>query len=192
MALPGNAFVTLREVQDYCRLEESDLPAIERYVASATDWIEDHCRLRVIHQTYTAELHSGDGSMYLYPRWWPISQVDKIEFLDGVSSWLDQDLTNVVIHPPRGFLVARDLIMPRGVLNVRVGYKAGYSAATTPVPEDLKQACLELVLDKWKQSDRQTQGITTLSFAGQSTSYHLPGIPKMVYEVANFYRRQTA
>src|SRR3989304_5422861 len=110
MALPGNAFVTLREVQDYCRLEESDLPAIERYVAAATAWIRDHCRLRVIHQTYPAELRSGDGSMYLYPRWWPISQVDKIEFLDGVSSWLDQSLTNVLIHHTRGVLGAGYLI----------------------------------------------------------------------------------
>jgi hypothetical protein len=54
-----------------------------------------------------------------------------------------------LLHP-------EDLIWPRGVNNFRVQYTAGY----TTIPEDIQEACAQLVAVQFKMDARETSNIT--------------------------------
>src|SRR5262249_8810991 len=51
----------------------------------------------------------------------------------------------------------KDLIWPRGVNNFRIQYTAGYAT----VPEDVQEACAQLVAVHFKMDPRETSNVTT-------------------------------
>jgi hypothetical protein len=76
-----------------------------------------------------------------------------------------------LLHP-------EDLIWPVGINNFRVQYTAGYAT----VPEDVQEACAELVAALWYRTQRDPALINQLTAGGVSTSYRdltgsVPGFP---------------
>lgn len=183
MSLPTNALVTITEAQEYARATTADLPALERYVAAASDWFEQETRRKLKSQSITGYFH-GDGTRWLMLYEWPVTAFTSVEFRTGEGTWTAQDTTYLLISDQLR-LYAPSWLFPVGEMNVRVVYTAGYAT----VPEDLKQACLELMLDKWRMADRQVQGVQTINYEGQTVTITPEAVPRSVRQVADRYKR---
>lgn len=187
MSLPSYALVSIEEAAEYTKATPEEQPFLERYVAAASSWFEKFTARRLKSQTITEELYDGDGTHFLTPIDWPVNSVTTVEYATNIApwTWATGDTTNLVIHPRTYQLYWPDYTFPKGTLNIRLTYVAGY----TTVPENLKQACLELTLDKWRMSDRQTQGVQTVNLEGQTLSLVIEAVPRSVLEVAKQYQR---
>jgi hypothetical protein len=83
------------------------------------------------------------------------------------------------------FLIA-NARFPKGTRNVKVTYTAGY----TTVPEDIKQACMEMVA--LRLDERKRIGVSSQSIAGESVSYKDQDMPMSVQATLQKYRSYVA
>ncbi len=73
-----------------------------------------------------------------------------------------------------------------GVQNVKIVYKGGYAS----IPEDLRQACIETVVQKWKEGREGLLGITSRTEPDGSISiFTEAGMLPDVKRVLSRYKR---
>lgn len=189
MALASDALLTLEEALEFLDVSEpSKYPEVEDAIEAATDWIEGELQRKQLKTgAISNELHSGGGTSWLWLREWPVTAVSKVEFLVGLDTWEDQSRTYLVIDALEQAVHFRDRVFPKATLNVRVSYTAGYAA----LPAKLKQAAKELTLEVWRQAERQTSGIASTSFAGQTVVYTDQPMPKATVSKLATFRRES-
>jgi len=185
VSLPATALVSIEEAQEYCRATTEELPALERYVVAACDWFAKFTDRQLYSAAITDAMFSGDGTQWLMLHEWPVTAFSAASYWTG-TGWESIDLTYAVIDPRAVKVYLRDQVWPIGTLNLKATYTAGYAT----VPEDLKQAVLELMLENWRKADRQIQGVQFQTFSGQVLSFSMTDpFPKSVQAVADRYRR---
>ena len=117
------------------------------------------------------DIYDGNGKNWLLLRQWPVMSVATISYDSAVitSAASGVPLANgYLLEPPLAGggnqrLTLFGYAMPRGRSNVQITYSAGY--ATTP--EDVGQACCELVGEMFRRKDHIGQMSKTLG--GQET-----------------------
>ena len=114
------------------------------------------------------ELYDGGGQGFLVLRQWPATQVLSVALSDGTP------LGAYVLEPPLAGGGAQRLTLaqdrfPRGRSNVTVDYEAGYAA----VPDDVEQAVIELVGERFRARERI--GLTAKTLGGQETTAFATG-----------------
>lgn len=167
---------------------------LESMVGAASLRCETECARKLVSRTHTNEIHNGTGSWVLRLREFPVSSVTTVEFLtaDVPATWTAQSASDypvTIVEPVKDIIAYRNLIFPWGFQNVRVTYVAGLSS----VAEDLKAACRMVLLDLWKQKDRQLAGIASQTMpGGQTVSYLNDPIPVLAARLLDPYRRMVA
>ena len=188
----------LADVQNYTGETSANLTAlITTLIGNASAMIESICS-RTFEQTAYTETRNGNGAPILFMRQGPISAVSSVQ-IDGVAIPAAPDTTSYgyVFDDRRLYLrgnpgiSARTTGVPggypvgfsRGVQNIVVGYTAGYAT----IPDDLNQACVELVADmlaKRKRIDLKTQALGQ----NDTVSYNLVDVPPRVKTLIRPYR----
>lgn len=194
MALPAWALLTMEEAQEAIAVSgSSESVLLESLVGAASLRCETECARKLMTRTHSNEIHNGTGSWVMRLREFPVTSVTTVEFLtaDVPATWTAQSTSDypvTIVEPVKDVIAYRNLSFPWGVQNVRVTYVAGLSA----VAEDLKAACRMVLLDLWKQKDRQLAGIASQSFGGQTTTYLNDPIPVLAARLLDPYRRMAA
>lgn len=121
------------------------------------------------------------------PEWSGLAGQGALNAVRGVFAELKMhtfELSGYQCNPGQGWLLRaipysdpellhpEDLIWPAGVANFRIQYTAGYST----IPEDVQEACTELVVSYFKMFD-QNQLLRRESLAGQSRTQFVFGQP---------------
>lgn len=193
MALEAWALLTLEEAREAVSVTGSaEDYLLESLTNAATLRCEAETGRKLVSRTYTDELFNGTGGQTLSLREFPVTAVSAVSFLTTTAPevWTAQSLVTyplVIVHPGKFSIYFRNLVVPWGVQNVKVTYTAGLSAT-----DDLKAACRIVLLDLWKQKDRQLAGIASQSFNGQTVSYLNEPIPKLAAKLLMPYRRLAA
>lgn len=169
------ALCTLADVKGYLEISAGDTTKdelLKRLINSATRTIERYVGNRRFDSTaYTNEVYSGDGTRFLKVRNWPVTALTSLQFrTDGFNTpnWEDfetdffnietsDDQNDGVILSNQGFR--------KGIDNIRVSYVAGF----TTIPEDVTQACIELV--DYLFQKRKSSGIKSESMGDRTVTY---------------------
>lgn len=180
---------SLDEVRDWLNLGpgQSDLK-LERLITSASRMI-----LTLTHRTsfntpqITAERRNGNGQNKIAVYQWPIISVQSVVVQGGIFG-----TTNIPASPDGitpGWINDSNVIylvgqywFNKGFQNVNLGYTNGFAS----VPEDINQACVELVCQKYTRSrhiDEDSQ-----SMMQQVVSYSKRDIPPEVQTVIGHYQ----
>ena len=151
----GSGIFTVAEARAYDKEQLANATVypsatiITKETAIRSDF-ERHIGVPLTATTYT-EYYDGDGSAELYllhhnpwseatPRPVTLTSVTIIDTDDTETAFTATELANVVKYPHK--LVRRSGAFTSGVRNVKVVYVAGY----VTVPDDIKQAALQVLL----------------------------------------------
>jgi hypothetical protein len=135
-------------------------------------------------QTYS-ERRNGNGASLMATYQWPILSVTSVTFApsmtipmspDGFQAGWVNDLFSVMLVGAYWF--------PRGYQNITLNYSAGYNS----VPQDINQACVELVCQKFKRSTHIDQ--TSQHLGDQTVAFDRRDIPVEVQTVVDKYSRR--
>jgi hypothetical protein len=130
---------------------------IEQLSNSVQLFIEGECNRNFDAAMYkTDPMHSyydGTGAAFLYLRDTPIWYVNAVA-IDSGDNWASPSIVGtdeIIVYPGEGRIESMGDYFPRGRRNIRVEYYAGYGAGSYPVPSDLKQVIIEMVVQSMKE-----------------------------------------
>jgi len=132
---------------------------IETLINAVEDFA-DHWTNRALEATYYNEhpdfsYLDGNGQRYIYLPQYPISWIGTVN-VDADREWNSATAVgsaDLVIYWKQGKLWNEEGIFSKGHRNVRVDYIAGYgdTGSSYPIPKDLKQTIIEMVVDSFKE-----------------------------------------
>lgn len=166
---------TLADVKAYLGLESVAEDAnLSRHIKAASAWIRSYLNRDVTSSSYTETL-DGTGTATLMVGEYPITAVASVT-VGGLA------VTGVV---GRQATLARTDggTFPAGIGNVVVTYTAGYAT----VPEDIAQACLEMVA--WRFDERKRIGHASKSIQGEVVAFQTQDVPANVKTLLKNWRR---
>ena len=186
MSLAAYAIPTLQEVKDYLKISIHDSDAIlETWINHASSSIEQYTNRKIVVQSVSGEIYDGDGSDTLFVRYWPVTQLStesapttaqklaSLQYRNGPDeAWTDieTDIDHIFIDVNWPFIKLYEQTFPKGMRNVKISYKAGFST----IPGDIWRVSVEMVADMWNQSKHGTSdrlGKSTVSIQSSSTTY---------------------
>jgi hypothetical protein len=194
MALAAWSLLTMDEAKEIVQPgNASEDVLIEAFVHAATLSCERETARKLVSRTYTNEVYHGTGSAVLKLREYPVTSVSALSYLttEVPAAWTARSLTDspvTIVEPVSDVILYRNSVFDLGVSNVRLTYVAGL---TSP-GEDVKSAARIILLDLWKQRDKQLAGVASTSFNGQTTTYMNEGIPKLAARLLEPYKRMAA
>lgn len=150
MPVSTYSLCTLDEVLNYMqtpkdKADDDMNKQLESLIDQLSEVFEGYCDRDFLSRTYTEYL-DGTGTYYLHPKHYPITSVSGI-YDDSGWAWAESTLIsganyrikddNCIVY--NSYWGAYDQ-------NIKIVYTAGYST----VPVDVKLACIEEVVRKWK------------------------------------------
>lgn len=161
---------------------------LQQLITAASQFFIDYCNRNFLSQTYLENrdgVGGGGGSQEFITLGFPIQTVQEVTIcgssIPAATGW-----------PRSGYFFGAWYVgvdgyyIPRGRKIIQLQYTAGFAA----YPNDLVQACIELVALKYKQKDRI--GISgAASIDGQSAAFKDMDMSAAVRTTANLYRRVT-
>lgn len=158
-------------------------------ISAASVFIENYCKRKFVSREYT-EYYDGKGRDRIFLNHRPISAIayiyDDCDREFGADTLIDSDEYTYYAEEGivRLFGETRQFftrgIFQEGVLNVKIKYTAGET-----VPADLNQACVDMVI--WKFRLKNTDGISSESIGSYSVSYSREQIPSKILSVLDMY-----
>lgn len=175
----------LADVKAYLNINNTTVDnLLSGLITAASRFIITYCNRNFLSQSY----NENRGSVVGQSRWvtlgYPIQSVQSV-------SVCGQSIPSAGAGWPRSgysngawYIAVDGYCIPPGERNVQISYTAGY----TTYPEDLTQACIELVALKYRQKDYI--GIAgNKSIDGQSTSFRDISMPESVRQTLQQYKR---
>jgi hypothetical protein len=177
------SLVALADVEAWLGLASgnSDEALLTRLIAGASAFVETWCSRTFALTSYT-ETRDGNGQTRMSPQNWPISTVASVTI----------DTTVVPARTVPGgsgfFLNGKSIQLVgycfnRGQANVTLVYSAGFAT----IPADIQQGVIELVAMRYKERDRI--GLSSVSAAGETTSYITKDMPNSVATLLGQWRQ---
>ena len=178
MSLVAYALTTVADIEEALEITAGTKTSlITNLINRATDLIESYCDRRFISTAYTNEVYDGMGAHTIVLKQFPVTAISSLQYRNAyfpefTSNWTTID-SSYYDYKSSG-IVYYTMKFSNSVLHYRISYTAGY----TTIPNDLAQACIELVSyfmaqtkDKGMQSERlgdysYTRAQTTLKNAG--------------------------
>ena len=167
----AHALTTKERVKARLEMDETGLDTvIDRFIASATDYIEKQCDRRFKRTTYSNEVYNGSdmgpnpvGKPFLILRNAPVSALTSIEYRQGLPSnptWTAYTTDDYVLDPTSGIV---QVTLPVGFQNVRASYSAGYlidftneyNLSNHTLPADISNLCEKIVVKMLKKRDSE-------------------------------------
>jgi uncharacterized phiE125 gp8 family phage protein len=137
-----NSLTTLSDAKEYLRITDNNQDSlISSLILAVSGQIEGYCRRNLTERTYTDEEFDGTGGSRLLLGQYPVSQITSVKIDD-----VEVDPSEYKIRKGIGSLIRVKSIWPKGFLNIKVSFQAGYSE----VPADLNLACKHLVMFYYK------------------------------------------
>jgi len=166
-------YVDLEDVKDYLGVKHTEEDVLlTRLISSASNFIESYCNRKFNLEEFTDYFNGNNGSYHVCQQWPVIS----------VSSISSENATiNLKVIDGRSIYVKE--IFPKGIMNCSMTYQAGYSI----LPEDLKQAIIELVSVAYKQKDNIN--LSSKNMGNETTSFIVKAMPDFVAIKLKQYRR---
>lgn len=187
-----NALVSLDEAKAFLGSSTAEDDLVEKLINHASWRANKEADRRLVRKNYTgtnAEYYNGDGSQILLTRNFPINSISAI-YIDVSRSWGSDTLVdsdNYVIDPEtQSKIVFIGTTLAVGVRVVKLEYNAGY----TPVPWDLREAVLELVMYWYKEKTDKRVGVASRGIEGRTQSF-THKVPKDILNQFWNYRRIT-
>lgn len=156
--------ITVAQAKSQLGITNTDLDTVlGNWISWASDGIEKYLDNKVAVQSISNEIHDGDGTRILYPRYFPIVQLStetspttaqKLAALqrrnDVDSSWQDieTNINHVFVDSALPYIELNDEIFWFGKRNIQISYKAGYST----IPGDIVKVCLEMVQMQYNEA----------------------------------------
>lgn len=206
MALKANALTDLATAKihlDIPALDTGQDSKVERFINTASQWIESYCGRKFITQTHT-EYQDGRLSNRIMLREWPITGgpadgATKPELsIDSRSVFGTDSLVDVstyFVDSESTFEIA--LVgctsggrFPRGTRNIKIIYEAGLGTVVgDDLPADLVNACLDYVLWLYDRQNDRRIGRTNKSKGDENVTYET-SVPKSIIDtLEENYRR---
>ena len=153
------SLVTLAKYKSYLGItdttKDTDLTDLQSAVEKR---VKEYLNRDLEPTTYTDELYNGNGKYELILRQFPLVSISSIKVYDGIDSNNAETWTTLVEHtdydrliiPKEAYSVILDgYRFVRGLQNYKITYVAGYgtvgTGGTTSIPDDIQQACKELL-----------------------------------------------
>lgn len=193
MALADYAIVSLEEAKYQLAISQSDVgddTELEGFIDEVSAYVEEYTGRKIVVQSVSDEIHDGDGTATLYPRYFPITQLSTessptdaqklaaVQYRTSPNgSWTDieDDVDHIFVDENVPHIELYETTFPVGRRNVKISYKAGFAAGTAL--DTIKRVVLEMVQDAWNKhtggNDLLGKSSKSMSEAGQnfSTSY---------------------
>lgn len=174
---------TLANAKQWLNLSvTTDDALLARLITSASTFIENWLNQPILSATYT-DTFNGKANTKRAAIGYPITAVQSVT-IDG------QVIPAATSATTPGFLFSKELIHLRGyqftngVQNCTITYTAG----AFTIPNDVEQACIELVALRYKSRDRI--GIDSRGMAGETTTYSSVDMSDSVRSSLRNYVRQ--
>ena len=153
--------VKIERVKTYLEIASTDTAQdvlLQDLIARIGAWVERYCDRTFAKATYI-EQYDGDGSDTLVVRQWPLMSVASLfdDPLRVFGAATQIAATDFVLYKNTGIIRLDGLAFSTGIQNVKVTYDAGY----TDTPDDVQQAVVELVADRFR--NKENQGIRSLA-----------------------------
>lgn len=162
---------TVAKVKEYLRLSNNNDDAmLARLILAASAMIETYLNRKIEIDTYT-EVFSGNNTTYHICTNYPVVGVSSV----GVNS-----VNQAIDFNDDGVFAS---MFPKGNRNCTISYQAGYAI----VPDDIEQACIELVATKYKNIEHIDK--SSISMAGETTTFITADIPAQIKIVLQQYKR---
>ena len=179
--------VKLERVKTYLDLANTDTASdvlLQDLIARVGAWVERYCDRSFAKATYT-EQRDGDGTDTLIVRQWPLLSVaslydDPLRVFGAATQIASSDFA---VYPNQGLIRLDGLVFSVGIQNVKVTYEAGY----VDIPQDLQQALIELITDRFR--NKENQGIRSLAIGSYRVDYGDEELPGEIRGVLEGYRR---
>jgi hypothetical protein len=141
---------------------------LSRLITAASRAVCNHTGRPIFDVLGYSEVYDGGGQPFLVLRQWPVVQVLSVQLSDGQALG-DWSLEPALAGGGAQRLTLGEGRFPRGRSNVLVDYESGYAA----VPDDVEQAVVELVGERFRARERI--GLSSKSLGGQETTAFCPG-----------------
>ena len=192
MALNSNALISLDDIREALGLESEEVKDdgfLISIINRASQRIETYCG-RTFNVAYYTEYHDGDGGSEVLLDQYPITHVsglwDDVDRDFGDDYEMDADDYLIYANEGRLSLYNDESTFCLGRQNIKVCYSGGY----TTIPEDLKQACVDLALTSYRKQKEKTHGVMSRTTAGgASAMYDLREIPADVKAILDTYKK---
>jgi len=179
--------VTLERVKTYLEIANTETAQdvlLQDLIARIGAWMERYCDRSFAKATYT-EQRDGDGTATLLVREWPLLSVtslydDPLRVFGAATQIAASDFA---LYPNQGLIRLDGRIFSVGIQNVKVTYEAGYAE----IPQDLQQALIELIADRFR--NKENQGIRSLAIGSYRVDYGEEELPGEIRGVLEGYRR---
>lgn len=176
-------FTTIENVREYLRIKgTTDDAMIARLIKGASKLMTTYMNRDISAKDYT-EVFDGKGSNYHVFGNYPVNNISFVYAGDISMMPAQNNNSSGYVHDHEK-VVLNGGIFPRGMLNCKVVYNAGY----TTIPDDLEQACIELVGFKYKAIEHLDQQSKQLA-AGETVTFITKDIPQTVKVVLNHYKK---
>lgn len=216
--LASYAITTLNAVKDYLKrplIDDEEDDWFITQINRASGLCEQYCQRVFAVQSFSSEIHNGNGRCRLRTLYYPITQLSTedsptsadilaaVQKRDDVNSdWenIETDADNIIINSPPDYLLSSqnphsvDLLeetFPEGTRNIRLKYKAGLTG--TAIAE-MEQLVIEMVVTAWKESGRGQgtlgQSQMTNTSANQSDNITIRNLKPEWKEVLDRYKRK--
>jgi len=184
VAVANYAIATLAEAKAQLNIPTAttgDDTLIEGYIDRASGFCESYTGRKLAEQSISSEIHDGDGGSYIYPRFFPITQLSTettptdAQKLASVQyrtlptdDWtnIETEVDYIILRTGEPYIELYANSFPAGTQNVRLAYKAGYTSGSIELNE-LKQVVVEMVQVMWNQ---HKGGNDTLGYDSRSDS----------------------
>jgi hypothetical protein len=159
----------------------TDDALLSRLITAASAFIQSWLNRTIASASYS-ETRNGTGGTRLFLRNRPVTAVAVLS-VDGVAI-----APSVPAPTGDGYLFDDSSLylighcFARGAQNVSVQYTAGFAST----PPEIEQACIALVVLRYKERDRIGQG--SKSVGGESVSYQPKDMPADVATILDQYR----
>ena len=173
---------TLPRVKEWLSITNTTNDALlSRLISSASDYIETYLSRRIATAQYQS-YHDGHGGRRLVLRDYPVRSVTTLK-VSGVAVPPSVGGAPGFVHSDTSVTLVGGYVFEKGANSVYLEYVAGYDT----IPNEIEQACIDLVSLRYRERDRI--GITSKSLAGESVTFSTREFSEAVGSTLVQYKR---
>lgn len=146
-------FLTTNTIKSWLKISGTDDDTVIGLIGEAAEQrIEQYLNRTLKAAARTDELLSGTGHTRLAPKHFPVTTITTLKIYDGLDvdgnevwdTWVQNtDYDRLNISPDGSTIVIDGATFPKGELNIKLSYTAGY-ADVTALPGDIYRAMFDL------------------------------------------------
>lgn len=172
---------TLADVRAWLSITATtDDALIQRLITSASNYIQSWLNRKLTVTNYTKIFCGNGGEIQAFPDY-PVIDVTYVRMGTIVLSRSDGVSPGYLFDEK--FLYLINTRFTRGLQNINIAYSAGYAA----IPEEIKQACIDLVALRYRERNRV--GEVSKAIGGETVTYSQKDFPEGVRTILNNYKK---